>query len=219
MASNAPTRHARQSLLWLGIIHLVLFAVLVSGVLLNKAGFAPKLALDLEGGTEMILTPQLENGSKQAISRDDLNQAVSIIRDRIGGAGVSESEVSTQNGRNIVISMPGVPSDKTRNLITSSAQMQFRPVLTSLQTLDPVPAKQRTKASKLPKPSAKPKNAYDPNWVTASLQKKFEAWDCSAEAKKADRTKFADDEAAIGCDTGQNSRYIMGPVLIPGKDI
>ncbi|MGO2634074.1 MAG: protein translocase subunit SecD [Galactobacter sp.] len=219
MASTAPIRHARSSLLWLGIINVVLFAVLVLGVTLGKTGFAPKLALDLEGGTEMILTPQLTDGSDKAIPQEELNQAVSIIRERVGGAGVSESEVSTQNGRNIVISMPGVPSDKTRNLITSSAQMQFRPVLTAMQTMEPIPEDQRTPEDELPDPSEKPKDAYDPNWITADLQKQYEAWDCAAEAQKTPRTQFEDDAAAIGCEPGTGSRYIMGPVEVPGQDI
>lgn len=224
MASTAPVRHARKALLWLGIIHLVLFAVLTSGVVLSNNGtmghdaasYAPKLALDLEGGTEMILEPVLENGSTQQIPSEQLDQAVQIIRERISGAGVSETEVTTQNGRNIVVSMPGVPSDETKRLISSSAQMQFRPVLTGIQTVEAIPAASRTPAAQLPKPTAKPTNGSDTNWITADLQKRFEAWDCMAEASKTPRATFPADKPSIACDFSQGMKYILGPVEVKG---
>jgi len=219
MATTAPVRHARKALLWLGIIHLVLAAVLTAGVALQKTTFAPKLALDLEGGTEMILTPQVTDGANKDIPADQLNQAVQIIRERVDGSGVSEAQVTTQNGRNIVISMPGVPSDQTRNLITSSSQMQFRPVLAASQTLEAVPKDKRTPTKSLPNPTAKPKNASDTNWITADLQKQFEAWDCKAQQAKSPRTQFADDKPAIACDFSLGTKYLLGPVEVPGSDI
>ena len=230
MARTATVRHARKALLWLGIIHLVMFAVLTTGVALSHAGvigkdaasFEPKLALDLKGGTEMILAPQLQDPNAQ-IKPEDLDQAVAIIRDRIGGAGVSEAEVTTQNGRNIVVSMPGVIDDKTRALVASSAQMQFRSVLMMSQNIAAIPEAQQTPASEVPKPTAKPANGSDLNWITADVLKQFESWDCQQELAKQPRTQFADDKPAIACevnvDEGRFAKYLLGPVEVKGADI
>ena len=67
--------------------------------------YKPRLGLDLEGGTSVILTPRLTKGSG-SVPKDSLNQAVSIIRNRVDSFGVAESEVTTA-GNNIVISIPG----------------------------------------------------------------------------------------------------------------
>jgi preprotein translocase subunit SecD len=232
MASTAPVRHARKALLWLGIIHLVLFAVLTTGVVMSNTGaigktaasFAPKLALDLQGGTEMILAPQLED-PKATIDADQLAQAVAIIRERVSGSGVNEAQVSTQNGRNIVVAMPGEITTEQRDLIKSSAQMEFRAVLLASQTITAVPEESRTKEADLPKPTAKgdPNNGSDTNWIDAEWTKKFEAWDCIAEMQKTPRTQFAADGPAIACeidaDTGMAVKYLLGPVEVKGADI
>ncbi|MBZ5869561.1 hypothetical protein LAQ72_27335, partial [Escherichia coli] len=84
------------------------------------------LALDLEGGTQMILAPKVEGGT--SINDDQLNQAVSIIRQRVDGTGVAEAQIST-SGTNVVVALPGNPSNETRDLIKASANMAFRPVI------------------------------------------------------------------------------------------
>ena len=85
--------------------------------------FRPSRVL-LEGGTQMILTPELTGQQEgEEISQEQLDQAVEIIRQRVDGSGVSEAEVSTQGGENIVVSMPGTPDQETRDLIQTSAQM------------------------------------------------------------------------------------------------
>ncbi|HWU58723.1 MAG TPA: protein translocase subunit SecD, partial [Microbacteriaceae bacterium] len=111
MAKSSPVSNARRSLTWLGVIVVALILILVGGVLFGGASFAPKLGLDLEGGTEIILAPQLESGQK--VSSDELNQAVSIIRQRVDASGVSEAQVSTQGNNNIVVSIPGHPDNAT----------------------------------------------------------------------------------------------------------
>src|SRR5689334_2487253 len=127
--ARSRTRPGLKTLISLGVILLALVGILGGGKLAGQASWAPKLALDLEGGTEMILAPKVSGGSE--INQDQLNQAVEIIRQRVDGSGVSEAEISTQSGRNVVVSLPGTPSAETRQLIQASADMNFRPVLTA----------------------------------------------------------------------------------------
>ncbi|PWD52307.1 protein translocase subunit SecD [Serinibacter arcticus] len=91
------------------------------------ASFSPSLALDLEGGTQLILTPRADDG--QQVTSEDVNQAIAIIRQRVDGSGVAEAEITSQGGSNIVVGIPGEVDDTTVSLITASAQMRMRTVL------------------------------------------------------------------------------------------
>ncbi|UVI34526.1 protein translocase subunit SecD [Brevibacterium spongiae] len=112
--------------LWLTIVTLVLAGIIAAGVIWSNATTTPKLALDLEGGTSIILEPQVSKGTD--ISKEQLDQAVAIIRQRVDSTGVSEAEITTQGDRNIIVNLPGNPDEETRNLVRSSAQLVFRRV-------------------------------------------------------------------------------------------
>jgi len=90
--------------------------------------FSPRLGLDLEGGTSVILTPRSTTGEKP--SKAALAQAVSIIRSRVDSFGVAEAEVSTA-GNNIVISVPGKQDKNILATVQKTAQLRFRRVLLS----------------------------------------------------------------------------------------
>ncbi|MFF5790915.1 protein translocase subunit SecD [Paeniglutamicibacter sp. NPDC012692] len=216
MSTTGPIKQARKSLLWLGVIFLISAAILVTGVLNGKTTFAPKLALDLEGGTQMILAPRVQGGA--AATQEQLDQAVEIIRDRVDGSGVSEAEITTQSGRNVVVSMPGVPDARTRQLIQASANMEFRPVIIA-GAYTAVPEDQRTPAADLPKPTEEPKNASDTNWITPELFTQFEAYDCPAEEGKGADTVHDPAKPMISCEPGTGAKYILGPVEVPGANI
>ncbi|MEE6272183.1 protein translocase subunit SecD [Georgenia sp. MJ206] len=107
----------------------------------DEASFAPQLALDLEGGTQLVLTPRLDDGADATdeITPEDLNQAIAIIRQRVDASGVAEAEITRQGSGNIVVALPGEPSEETLDLVRRSAQLRFRPVLmiTAPTPIDP----------------------------------------------------------------------------------
>lgn len=90
--------------------------------------YKPRLGLDLEGGTSVILTPRVAKGQQGTVTKDALNQAVSIIRNRVDSFGVAESEVTTA-GNNIVISIPGKQDKSILDTVQQTAELRFRPVL------------------------------------------------------------------------------------------
>ena len=101
--------------------------------------YQPRLGLDLEGGTSVILTPRLTKGSG-SVPKDSLNQAVSIIRNRVDSFGVAESEVTTA-GNNIVISIPGKQDKNILATVQQTAELRFRQVLVSgAGSATPVPS-------------------------------------------------------------------------------
>lgn len=122
-------RRPVRSLVTLIVAMVVASAGLVIGNVTKGTSLVPSLALDLQGGTQLILTPKSTEEGDRAITEDDITQAISIIRNRIDASGVAESEITSMGSDNIVVSIPGTPSQETLDLIRSSSQMNFRPVL------------------------------------------------------------------------------------------
>ncbi|WP_024331717.1 protein translocase subunit SecD [Winkia neuii] len=112
------------------VITLAMAGILAVEIFKKKTDGVPDLALDLEGGTQLILTPKAEEGAgRNNVTQDDINQAIAIIRQRVDASGVSEAEITASGGRNIMVSLPGQPSEETLDLVRSSAQLDFRPVI------------------------------------------------------------------------------------------
>lgn len=232
MATNGIARAARKKLIWLGSL-LALFCGLIGlGIAMPSgdgrvASFVPQLALDLQGGTQIILTPQLESGA--SVSTDQLTQAVAIIRQRVDSTGVSEAQINT-SGNNIVVSIPGKPDDNTLKLIQSSAKLQFRPVLAASQSTSTAVGDGSASASASPTmptvptgaplatSSASPTDASDLNWIAPDLQAAYEALDCSTQFRQPGQV---DDPAKplVTCDSSLQVKYILGPVEVEGADI
>lgn len=218
MAKRSPLAAARGALLSMVLLMVVMVAG-IFGSTYSGGSWAPKLALDLSGGTQMILSPKVNGSSEGNVSQEQLNQAVEIIRQRVDGAGVSEAEVTTSfgSGNNVVVSVPGTISSETRQLIQASANMTFRPVLVAGEGAA-VAQESRTADDKLPKPSANPTDGSDRNWITADLYKQYEAKDCTAarneDADSADPTK-----PMVACSADGKEKYILGPVELSGSDI
>lgn len=223
MAKSTPVKKAWRSLTWLGVLVVVLLGTLTAGVLFSNATWLPKLALDLEGGTQIILAPQVENG--QSVQQQQLDQAVSIIRQRIDASGVSEAQISTEGSRNIVVSLPGKPDQQTLDRVKASARLDFRPVLLSggptnevvgadgksTPAPSPAPGLQST-------PSTKPTNGSDLAWVTPELQAQFDAYSC-ADNKNKDLSAAPTDKPLITCDDANKVKYLLGPVEVKGQNI
>ncbi len=152
---SKATKSARKSLIWLAVILIAIYGLLAVGVSTDKTTWTPGLALDLDGGRQIILSPVLEEGSSQSVDQADLQQAVEIIRQRIDASGVAESEITVQ-GSNIVVGLPGNPSEDTIELVARAAQLQFRPVLV---IGDPSPVAQ---PPAVPELSPEPEVSADP---------------------------------------------------------
>lgn len=64
MSVSNTVKSARKSLAWLLAIIIGLTALIAVGSLTDEnASFTPKLALDLQGGTQVILSPLLLDGA------------------------------------------------------------------------------------------------------------------------------------------------------------
>ncbi|CAN5262182.1 protein translocase subunit SecD [soil metagenome] len=224
MARTTPVKKALRSLTWLLVIVAALAALNAGAVIWDKSSWVPKLALDLEGGTEIILSPQIADGQK-APTADQLDQAVAIIRQRIDASGVSEAEINTQGAQNVVVSLPGIPPQSTIDRIESSAKLEFRAVLVtdaastssvgSSASASPSPSATQDLQST---PSTKPTDGSDLAYVTPALTQEFTDFTCD----KVDATdaNVADpDKPLITCDDTNTYKYILGPVEVAGETI
>ena len=210
-----------RPLVTLGVLVLGLLAALLGGTRWSDATITPGLALDLEGGTEIILHPVAEGG--QQATPDAIKQAIDIIRSRVDASGVAEAEITSQGRDNIVVALPGEPDEATLALVRESAQMVFRPVLV---VAAPTPA-----ASPTPTPTADPTSTpaadvtptdpSDPAWLTDALLAEFEALDCTDPANLSGGAARVGDpaKAIVTCDESGTAKYALGPVEVRGEMI
>ncbi|CAG7019794.1 protein translocase subunit SecD [Mycobacterium avium subsp. paratuberculosis] len=133
-SSSVPVHPAR----YLSVFLLLLVGVYLLVFLTGDKRAAPKLGIDLQGGTRVTLTARTPDGS--APSREALAQAQQIISARVNGLGVSGSEVVV-DGDNLIITVPGNDGNEARNL-GQTARLYIRPVLNSMpaQSGEPKPA-------------------------------------------------------------------------------
>lgn len=239
MSVSNTVKSARKSLSWLLALVIGLTALIAVGSLSDEnASFTPKLALDLQGGTQVILSPLLLDGA--AVTAEQLDQAVSIIRQRVDASGVSEAQVVTQGDRNIIVSIPGVPDENTLALIKASAKLEFRAVLvasvgaptSSIDTGDPAAEgdvspegspseeleQESAEAEASVEPNPAPTDPSDLNWITPELRQAFDALDCSTPFREPGQV---DDPLIplITCDVTGTEKYILGPVEVEGANI
>ncbi len=104
------------------IFGLVIVAMYVA--LAIRGQWAPKLGLDLQGGTRITL--QATGAGGQDVTPAKLEEAAGIIDSRVNANGVAESEVTTQGNRNIVIEIPGETRRDLVDSVTRTAQLRFR---------------------------------------------------------------------------------------------
>ena len=109
----------------------------VGGVIATLATSThPLLGLDLQGGASVVLQPS------KKVDPAVLDRTISIIRSRVDGSGVGESEI-TRQGSSIIVSLPGVKDpDRILALVGKTAELRYRPVLQDLPSEDDILAQQ-----------------------------------------------------------------------------
>lgn len=168
---TARKDHAKRTLMWLFAGIIVLTGALGFGVVQKDATWAPRLGLDLAGGTQIVLAPRVTGGG--SVSQEQLAEARDIIVQRIDSQGTTGAEVTTQGDSNIVVAMPGTPTKEQEDAIAASSQMQFRPVLATAvgdpALLEPQPSD--TSSSGSSSPTSKGSASDDKKTTTPSASR------------------------------------------------
>jgi preprotein translocase subunit SecD len=185
--TNKPIKNATRpgrTLLILGLVMLALLAtVFITGAT------AVRLGLDLRGGTSVTLQPRIAPGDDGKVTTEAIDQAVSIIRQRVNSLGVAESEVAAQGSgtnRQIIISIPGDTGRRVVELVGQTAELRFRQVLaTAAGTPSAAPID----------PAATPAAS-----VTPEINAQFAALDCTNPANLQGCGSDNADAPMVACD-------------------
>jgi preprotein translocase subunit SecD len=166
-----------------------------------------QLGLDLRGGTSVTLQPRIAPGEEGSVTSEAIDQAVSIIRQRVDSLGVVESEVTAQGSgtnRQIVISVPGDTGRRVVDLVGQTAELRFRQVLASGSG---VPAATADAAAT---PAA---------GVSAEANARFAALDCTKPENLQGTSTDSPSGVLVTCDRAGGTRYILAPAEVLGRQV
>ena len=182
------------------------FVLLVAAVFIQGAT-AVRLGLDLRGGTSVTLQPRLGSGETGKVTTEAIDQAVSIIRQRVNSLGVAESEVTSQGSgtnRQIVISVPGDSGRRVVELVGQTAELRFRQVL----------AESAGTAA-----AAATTAAIPPAGVSAVLNAKYAALDCTLAANRQGTGSDNAADTIVACSRDGASKYILAAAEVLGRQV
>ncbi len=219
------------------------FIVALYVIMASTNAWIPKLGLDLRGGTTVTLTAKNITGSG-SVDPTSLEQARSIIEQRVNSLGVSESEVTTSGGNQIIVTAPNVQQDELVQMVGQTAQLYFRkvfaeeavttasdqPATTQPSDQATAPTAANTPARPLPDlptpvPSPRPTApaatppSFDTlmDWQPSSRdQADFTAYTSCADPSP---TPDVSDQPLITCDETKTVKYLLGPALIGGQEL
>jgi len=158
--ARSQTRRPRAMVVSLILVVGIAFGAL-AGTLVAR--WTPRLGLDLAGGFSVVYKPAHKT------SQANLNEAVSILSNRVNGLGVSGATVSTQGGE-IVVAVPDVKDpNEVLATIGQTAQLLFRPTLCYAPPYTPATeTKKGQKAHKIVSPGALPSTCPNANLLVTS---------------------------------------------------
>ena len=118
----------RNNLIILGLV-VVLIGVAAYLIFVRQpVAEATQLGLDLEGGVSANLQGYKEDGSE--VTREEMELASSVIRQRVDSLGVTEPEIQLQGQDQVVVNIPGITdSEQAVDVIGRTAQLGFYEVL------------------------------------------------------------------------------------------
>jgi preprotein translocase subunit SecD len=203
---STPTKTAKSTgrpARALAILALILVGLTATALL--QGATSVRLGLDLRGGTSVTLQPRASNDSNKVTS-EAIDQAVSIIRQRVNSLGVAESEVTAQGSganRQIVISVPGDSGRRVVDLVGQTAELRFRQVL----------------ATAAGTAGAGVDTATPVSGVSADLNAKFAALDCTNVTNLQGTGADAPTDTIVACSRTGTSKFILAPAEVLGRQV
>ena len=182
------------------------FVLLIAAVFIQGAT-AVRLGLDLRGGTSVTLQPRIGAGETGKVTSEAIDQAVSIIRQRVNSLGVAESEVASQGSgtnRQIVISVPGESGRRVIELVGQTAELRFRQVLAETSGV-PTTA---TDAAATP-----------PAGISPELNALYAALDCTIPENRQGTGSDVATDVILACSTDGGAKYILAGAEVLGRQV
>lgn len=118
----------KQKFIFYGAFALVIVAISV--YLIYPVSKSIKLGLDLQGGASVLL--QAKGTAKAPVTTESMDQAETIIRQRVDKLGVAEPGIIREGNNYIQVQLPGIKDpNKALEVIGKTALLEFREVLDS----------------------------------------------------------------------------------------
>src|SRR5258708_6573861 len=109
----------RNGFILILVVGLIIASVF--GIALQKT----YLGLDLQGGVQLTYQG-LPTAQTPVVTQDALTRAVDIMRQRVDQLGVSEPEIQTSQGNQIVAGLPNVKdTGRAEKLVGTTARLEF----------------------------------------------------------------------------------------------
>ncbi|MCG3770970.1 MAG: hypothetical protein JW384_02150 [Nitrosomonadaceae bacterium] len=165
-----------------------------------------RLGLDLRGGASVTLHPRASNDSNK-ITSEAIDQAVSIIRQRVNSLGVAESEVASQGSgtnRQIVISVPGESGRRVIELVGQTAELRFRQVLAETSGVPTL----ATDAAATP-----------PAGISPELNALYAALDCTIPENRQGTGSDVATDVILACSNDGGAKYILAGAEVLGRQV
>ncbi len=122
----------RNNLVILGLVVVLIGAAAYFVFFRQPVAEATQLGLDLRGGVSANLEGFQTDGSE--VTREEMEQAAEVIRDRVDSLGVAEPEIQLQGQDQVVVNIAGVTdADRAVDIIGRTAQLGFYEVLASTE--------------------------------------------------------------------------------------
>jgi preprotein translocase subunit SecD len=198
---KSTVRPARTLAILTGAFVLLIAAVFIQGAT------AVRLGLDLRGGTSVTLQPRIGAGETGKVTSEAIDQAVSIIRQRVNSLGVAESEVASQGSgtnRQIVISVPGESGRRVIELVGQTAELRFRQVLAETSGVSTT----ATDAAATP-----------PAGISPELNALYAALDCTIPENRQGTGSDVATDVILACSTDGGAKYILAGAEVLGRQV
>lgn len=182
------------------------FVLLIATVFIQGAT-SVRLGLDLRGGTSVTLQPRVGTGETGKVTSEAIDQAVTIIRQRVNSLGVAESEVASQGtgaNRQIVISVPGESGRRVIELVGQTAELRFRQVLAESSGVPTT----GTDAAATP-----------PSGISPELNALYAALDCTNPANRQGTGTDVATDVILACSEDGGAKYILAGAEVLGRQV
>src|ERR687883_927354 len=127
-SDNEEMTSRRNNLIILGLV-IALIGVTAYYIFVRQPVMeATQLGLDLQGGVSASLQGYHTDGSE--VTREEMEVASGVIRQRVDSLGVTEPEIQLQGQDQVVVNIPGITdTERAIEVIGRTAQLGFYEVL------------------------------------------------------------------------------------------
>lgn len=163
------------------------------------------LGLDLKGGAHIVL--QAKDTPETPLTDDSIDRLLAVLRNRVDQYGVAEPIIQKSGSDRIIVDLPGIQDPAAAlELIGKTAQMDFREVIES---------------TGMATPPAPVRSNYDSDIQFVNAQERWKEAVAQISNASADlKAKIPANPGSIVAPAEEAGMfYLLGPVLLSGKDL